>query len=282
MQDSPAREQAPNHWEKLVRHWSNIGYPLQPCAEDIAVYERFAERAAREGKGGLRALLLGVTPKIAASRWPEGTALTAIDNSPWVIEALWPAPGTPDGARVICADWRAMPIASGAIGFAVGDGCNSGLPFPGVLGAISGEVARVLRPGGLFLFRVFVRPDPAETVDDVACALASGRIGSVHVLKWRLVGALCRDAERGVRLGDVWAVWNDMRRLTARLGERPGWTAAEIETMDYYRHSDTRFYFPTLAQIRALMARDFADIGYVCGGYELAHQCPILVCVKQA
>jgi SAM-dependent methyltransferase len=266
-----------NHWNDVLRHWRNIGPPLAPSPEDIAAYERCAARAAHDG---LTALLLGVTPQIAASRWPPATTLTAVDHSPAMIEALWPAPGAPAGSRVICADWRNMPIDSGTIDVAMGDGCNPVLAFPHHVDAVCAEVARVLRPGGLFAFRVFLRPDVPETVDGVANALAAGRIGTVHVLRWRLVAAMCPVTEQGVRLGDVWEAWDGMRGLVARFDQAPGWTAAEIATIDMYRNMETRFYFPTLAQMRGAMAGHFTEAECICGRYELGERCPILVCAK--
>ena len=276
---SPVRGMARTHWDDVLRHWRNIGPPLAPSPEDIAAYERCAARACR-GRPGLDALLLGVTPQIAASRWPPATRLTAVDHSPAMIDAMWPAAGTPVGACAIRADWRAMPIDPETIDFAVGDGCNPVLAFPNDVDAVCVEIARVLRPGGLLAFRVFLRPDVAETVEDVAHALAAGRIGTVHALRWRLVAAMCPVTERGVRLGDVWDAWDGMRGLVARFGQSPGWTADEIATIDMYRNMETRFYFPTLAEMRGALSRHLAETDRIVGGYELAERCPILVFAK--
>jgi SAM-dependent methyltransferase len=281
MHDSPSPDRLPKVWQALLRRWSHIGHPLRPTPEDIATYERFAARAACEGNGRLRALLLGVTPQIVGCRWPDGTSLTALDISSRMIGTFWPVAGAPAAARVICGDWCAMPVEAGSIDFVVSDGCNPVLPFPRSFQAMVGEAARVLRPGGLLVLRLFLRRDPGETVDDIVAALRSDRIGSVHVLKWRLVAALCPDIERGICLGDVWPVWDRMRHLVPRPGA-PGWTPEEIETIDVYHNLETQFYFPTLAQVRCVMAQDFADMRHVCGSYEHAEQCPTIVCVKPA
>jgi hypothetical protein len=111
------------NWGKASRQWSLVGSPLRPDASDVAFAEAaIAERFRATGRPP-RAVLLGVTPELAACRWPAGTRLTAVDNSRAMIDALWPAPGVPDGAQVLCADWRAMPIADGSIDVVVGDGC---------------------------------------------------------------------------------------------------------------------------------------------------------------
>jgi SAM-dependent methyltransferase len=279
MHGSPSPDRLPKVWQDLLRRWNHIGHPLRPSAEDIATYERFAARAACECRGRLRALLLGVTQEIVGCDWPDGTSLTALDISSRMIATFWPVASAPAGARVICGDWRAMPIDTGSIDFVVSDGCNPVLPFPRTFQAVVGEAARVLRLGGILALRLFLRRDPGETVDDIAAALRAGRIGSVHVLKWRLVGALCPDIERGICLGDVWPVWDGMRHLVPRLGE-PGWTPEEIETIDVYHNLETQFYFPTLAEVRGVTAQYFDDVQHVCGSYEHAEQCPTIVCVK--
>jgi SAM-dependent methyltransferase len=266
------------HWSDMTGRWMHVDRPLKPSPDDIAVLERFATIAAQKISQDFVTLLLGVTPEIAGCRWPESTRLTAIDSSPAMIHALWPAPGIPAASRVICADWRNMPLGSGTIDFIAGDGCNAALSFPIDVSAMLSQVARVLRPGGMFVSRVFVRPEPIETVEDIERDLASGRIGSIHVLKWRLFAALCEDPAVGVRLADVWTVWNGMRALAARYGPERGWTPPEISTIEIYRGDvETRFNFPTLAQLRAVISQHFSEQCFIVGGYELADRCPLMV-----
>lgn len=269
------------HWRDMIDRWKHVGRPLKPTPDDIRIYERFAARAARRGGPGIAGLLLGVTPEIAGCRWPAGTDLTAVDSSRAMIDALWPAPGTPAASRAIRADWRALPLEPRTIDLVLGDGCNAALPFPDGVGGMAGEVARVLRPDGVFVLRAFVRPEPAETIADIARDLGAGRVGSIHVLKWRIFAALTGHSEAGVRLGDVWEVWNELRALTGLYGGAPGWSPAEIGTVDVYRGDrDTRFYFSTLAELRALMSRHFARQRCVHGRYELADRCPVMLLAR--
>ena len=280
-ESSSSKDLPGDHWSDMTSRWVHVGRPLKPTPDDIEVFERFAASTAQKVGRGLEALLLGVTPEIVGCRWPQGTRLTAVDSSRAMINAFWPAPGAPAARIAICADWRDMPLRSSTIDLALGDGCNAALPFTDGVSVMIREVARVLRPEGLFLLRVFVRPEPAETVEDVARDLAAGRIGSVHVLKWRLFAALCDDVEIGVRLGDVWDVWNRIRNLAAPYSPAPGWSAAEMGTIEIYRgDTETRFYFPTLAQLRALMSQRFASQRCIYGDYELADRCPIMILGK--
>jgi SAM-dependent methyltransferase len=264
-----------DHWRDMTARWRHVGRPLKPGPDDIALFERFAAVAAGRGNCGLDALLLGVTPEVAECRWPSGTRLTAVDFSLAMIRSLWPARAA---LGVACANWLALPMASRSVGFVIGDGCHAVLAFPRDVNAMAREVARVLRPGGMFVMRAFVRPDPGETAADVERDLAAGRIGSVHVLKWRLFAALSRNSESGTLLGDVWNAWDGMRASAAACLGRPGWSEPEMGTIEVYRGDrTTRFYFPKLEEIRGLLLEWFSGVEIFYGNYELADRCPIIV-----
>jgi len=276
--DPGCRSGKGGHWREMTDRWSQVGRPLKPGPDDIAAFERFAATAAARAGRSIEALLLGVTPEVAGCSWPSGTRLMAVDFSPAMIDKLWPARAAPAGSHVICANWLAMPIGSRTVDLVIGDGCHAALSFPGNVNAMAREVARVLRPGGMFLMRAFVRPDPGETVGDVERDLAGGRIGSVHVLKWRLFAALTRRTESGAALGDVWSAWDGMRGSAARYHAEPGWSGPEISTIEVYRGDrNTRFYFPTLEEIRGLLSERLCEEEIFYGGYELADRCPIMV-----
>ena len=269
------------HWRDMNSHWTHVGRPLRPGPDDVALFERFAAAAAGTTGARFDALLLGVTPEIAGCGWPPQTRLTAVDFSLSMIDSLWPAPGAPANSQVVCGNWLTTPIASQSMDFVIGDGCHAALAFPHEANAMAREVARVLRPGGTFVMRSFIRPDPGEGIAEVARDLAAGRIGSVHVLKWRLLAALCSDSPSGAALGDVWKAWDSMRESAARYGGRTGWSAAEIGTIEVYRGDvTTRFDFPTIAGLRALLARHFSAPECFYGGYELADRCPVMVMTR--
>jgi SAM-dependent methyltransferase len=265
------------HWGDMIGHWTHIGRPLKPGPEDIAVFERVATTAAGKAGGCFHALLLGVTPEIAGCQWPQGIRLIAIDSSVSMIDRLWPTPGAPPNSNVMCANWLTIPMAARSFDFVIGDGCHASLSFPGDVHAMLREVARVLRPQGTFVMRAFIRPDPPEKLECIARDLASGRIGSVHVLKWRLFAALCRDSESGTVLSDVWRVWDGMRALTAGFSAKPGWSTPELGTIEVYRGKGTRYYFTTLEEIGALVSQHFGTLDLFYGKHEFANCCPIMV-----
>jgi hypothetical protein len=61
------------------------------------------------------------------------------------------------------------------------------------------------------------------------------------------------------------------------LAEHLGWPAAEIRTIEAYRGQEAVYWFPTLAQFRSVIARDFDERACHWPGYELGERCPTFV-----
>ncbi|MFO0760573.1 MAG: class I SAM-dependent methyltransferase [Byssovorax sp.] len=265
-------------WRKNAAQWHRIGPPLRPVADDLAIVEEAAEewRAAHAGRP-LRALILGVTPELCTLPWPAGTALVAVDRSPDMIREVWPETGLPKGASAIAADWRDLPFPDGAFDLIAGDGCYSLLPFPDDYRIFGTEMRRVLAPEGRFLMRAFVQPAKRESADAVGEALWSGRIGSFHAFKWRLAMSLQPSTAQGVRLADVWDAWHSICPDPAALGERLGWPLDTITTIDAYRGAPAHYNFPSVAELRAILAGHFIEIACHTPSYELGDRCPTLV-----
>ncbi|MCC7273122.1 MAG: methyltransferase domain-containing protein [Alphaproteobacteria bacterium] len=266
-----------DNWSQASRQWASLGSPLRPSSQDIEACERAIARHAVARSRRFSSLLLGVTPELASCRWPPGTRLVAVDNSPVMIAALWPAPGVPAGAQAICGDWRSLPLEGGSIDAVVGDGCYATLTFPGDGEALGREVVRLLRPDGLFAIRVFLRPERAERLADLRAAVAAGRVGSVHALKWRIAAAVQPATREGVRLADIWEAWQTFAPAVAPLVGQPGWRTDEVGSLMRYRDNATRYYFPTVGEFRDVAHRFFVEAGCTHGSYELAERCPTFV-----
>lgn len=268
-----------DHWRHHAGNWANLGPPLRPSPEDVRIVE---QAIPAQGAAPLRALLLGVTPEIAGCRWPPGTCLLSVDRSRPMIEMLWPAPGAPADAWAICAEWRAMPLGSGAVDVAVGDGCYNVFDFPASADAFGAEIERVLSPGGIFIVRVFLRPDRKETLEDIARDLEGDAVGSLHALKWRIAGAIHGSTEEGVALSDIWEAWQRLRPLARKQGARWGWRPGEFATLEAYRGASARYCFPTIGNFRALVSRRFEERASATGSYELAERCVTFILAKPA
>jgi len=267
-----------DHFSRIVPQWSHFGPPLRPSPDDTAVVQRVAA-----GLGdAAQVVVLGLTPEIIACTWPADVTLSAVDHSAAMIQALWPPAAGPANSRVVVADWCTMPIPSDSIDLVAGDGCYALMSFPDGYEALTREVRRVLRPAGRFVIRVFLRPDRPEPVADIERAFAHGRIGSVHALKLRLLAALHGASGAGSRLDDIWRAWASMPPLPGALAGMRGWTAPEIVGIESYRGMESRYFLPTLAELRQTLGVFFDEVDCAWGRHELADRCPTLVLARGA
>jgi hypothetical protein len=268
---------APGPWERHARQWSRIGPPLRPSAEDARVVAAAIDEWRRAaGRRDPTILLLGVTPELCGIDARVGRVI-ATDHSLDMIRGVWPGRvRTRDAA--LAADWRALPIAAGSIDVALADGSLTNLPFPSGYAAVGSELRRTLAEGGLWIVRCFVQAGTPESVADVLSGLAAGEAGGFHAFKWRLAMALQVDARAGVALGDVWNALAAAEPDLDALAHRGGWTIESVRTIEAYRGLATRYSFPSLAELRAVIAEaGFSILEVVTPGYELGDRCPTIV-----
>ncbi len=264
-------------WEDLARRWDELRPPVRPARADTAILERVAaERCGAGGGRPRRALLLGVTPETATMRWPEGCRLLAIDSSEAMVRHVWPARDVPHGAAAL-ADWLAMPLRDGSYDLVVGDGSLSLPRYPGGCAATVREIRRVLSDRGVLAMRMFTRPDANESVEAIFADLAAGRIGTLDAAKWRLVMALHADTATGARMGDVWEAWTAHVPDPAALMRSLGWPEDAPRIFEGLQGLDARATFPTLAEVRALLADGFREVGCLRPGYADGDQYPTMV-----
>jgi len=266
---------SPDAWAKQAREWDRFMTPLRPHADDTAVVARTATRLAA-GRTGLEAVMLGVTAETATCAWPPATRLRAFDSSPDVIARLWPAERTPAGASAEVADWSAMPVETGAIDLVAADGALGCPPWPEEAAAVVAEVRRVLRPGGRFVARTSLRPERSETLEEILDDLEAGRIGGPFALKQRVAAALHTDGLAGMSMRAMWELWQELFPDQKAVAERFGWPFMAF-TMPHDYRPDIRLVYPTLAELRALLAPHFRELECLYGSYELAERCPTLV-----
>jgi len=243
------------YWEARSRHW-RVSTPISPLPEDIHFYEANAARDAGEAAGS-SALLLGVTPAIATMRWPAGTRLVALDWAEGMLRNVLPHASVESTAHALRGDWREMPLAEGSFDFVVGDGCYSTFPTFEGPAQLNREVARVLRRGGRFCLRCHRRPDAAIPIEQLFGRLLAGEFRDLDMFRWQLAMAVHGDSRDGVRLGDVWNVWRSHVPDPARIRDRLGWTDSALANMEGWKGSRSRYLFPTLDELRALVHADF-------------------------
>lgn len=260
-------------WEQLTRQWPRLGPPLRPCAEDLATAQAAVDEWALRSRGAsaaATALIFGVTPELRQLRWPVGTRVIAADRSTAMIRSI--------GATcsfVVQADWCRLPLANGTCDLAFGDASFTQLNVEQAA-QVMREAARVLRPGGMLVTRVFVRPDVDESPDEAWEELFAGRVGSFHAFKLRLLASL-HDGEGHVKIADAWAYFAKRCACPQALADQLGWPVEHIQTIDAYRGQSTTYWLPTIGEFREVAEWAFEELACSVPRYEVGARCPTFV-----
>lgn len=221
----------------------------------------------------VRVFLCGVTPEIATMPWPFPIDLFAMDQSESMVRIVWP--GDVGGLRQgRVGNWLNPGLPDHSRDLVIGDGCFAFFDAGGQR-KLARALSQLLRPGGLFVYRLYAQADRRESLEEVLQATRAGLIGNFHIFKWRLAMALQPDSRSGVKQHDIWRACQEAALDPARLPQ-PGWSARAAGTIRFYQGKESRLYFPTLAEFRNLLAESFQDIQVHFPSYELGERCPIL------
>ena len=228
------------HWSDIARRWAQVGPPLRPSAEDVAVYAGIVRTIKSP-----RALILGVTPELYRLPWPSDASVLAADHTFGMIEAVWPGPRE----AVMCADWRDLPLPDASRNLVMCDGGVHLLPYPHGQRKLATTLHRVIEPGGVCILRLFVPPAVRESGDQVLDDLLAGRIPNLNVLKLRLGMALQENANVGVELRLIFDVIARLAPSISDLADRLGWPREHLLAVESYRDSRTRYHFVTIDEV---------------------------------
>ena len=260
---------APPEWRNFAGVFARLRPPLRPTPSDVETMRRAIAGRDR------RVLLLGVTPELSVL----GTELVAIDNSPRMIDRVWP--GDSARCRAVLGDWTGLPFSDSTFDAVIGDGSlnSAGEGLERVLA----DVQRVLAPGGKATFRIFASPESPETLADIQRDADSGGAGNVHALKWRIAMSLAALAPGAVvPVAAILAEFNRMFPDRALLSSRTGWSEQEIATLDAYVGADHALAFPTATRMLEIAGPHLGSAEVAHGsGYPLADRCPTMVWTKQ-
>lgn len=273
-QDSrPGRASA--HWDAHAARWQLIGPPLRPAKQDLDYLRDSVARLGRvsgASQPARRALLLGVTPEIAELAWQPPYQLLAVDKSEGMVNAVWP--GDTATRRAVVGDWLAFREAP--FDLVVGDGIFTLFDFPDGYARLAAALAQLVAAGGLLSVRLFCRPEPSESPEQVFRALFAGAIGNFHVFKWRLAMALQGDATRGVRLADIWTTFCEHGESVTAVAARSGWPEPVVGTIEGYRDIEDRYSYSTAYEVVDALAEGFELVETWRPSYELGERCPHL------
>lgn len=222
-------------------------------------------------------MLLGVTPALAAMRWPDAVRLVATDWSTEMLARVWPKVGMPPGTATLCADWRQLPLPDSFYDLAVSDGCYTALASLADYRLLNGELHRVLKPGGSVLLRCCCRPTSRMAVDTLFEQLFGGRIASLDLFRFLLAMALYEDSRTEITRRAVWQVWvhhvPDARAIQSRMG----WSDDDLANMERIANMTHTFCFPTLDELVELAKPQFDLISHDIPGYEWGELFPRIV-----
>jgi SAM-dependent methyltransferase len=268
------------YWEQLATQLPGkpIPAPSAPSAGDLALYASFAAKLAESLRGRAPdALMLGVTRGIATMAWPKDTALAAIDWSQGMVRHRWPFDAVSRAAVLIVGDWRQMPLGDASRDLVLGDGCYAAMASFADCDGLHGELSRVLRPGGHFVQRCFLRPETPEPVDQVFEDLFEGRVGGFEVFRRRLAMAMHRADRVAVSADEVWQAWHARVPEPDELARRFRWPQETFRNMERWKGLLLRFPFPALSEVRDMTRRHFDMIDCRYPDYEMGERCPMLV-----
>jgi hypothetical protein len=165
-----------------------------------------------------------------------------------------------------------MPFESQSIDFCLGDGCLVLVPFS-EWPLVFSEVQRILTSGGHFAIRLFSRPEQREEQSDIRRSIENGSINSVHMLKWRIAGSLQGSLCEGVRCEDIWHAYQQICAESFIPVGEPGWTEAELSTLDRYAYSNCSLFFPTAKEWLESVSPYFSLKDVYAGRYAHAVHC---------
>jgi len=192
-----------------------------------------------------------------------------VDRDRSMVDALF----TPRAdRRAVVGDWLGMPLPAASMDLAIGDGAASLLGYPSDYATFAAELARVVRPGGRVVLRLFAMTVP-ETLETVRAAL--GTIGSFDALKWRIAMAMAiQSPARSVAVAVIREAFDRIVPDRAVLAARTGWRREVIDHIDIYRDSPARYSFPTVDEVSAAFAPHLVEISRRFPAYELGERCP--------
>src|SRR5256885_2158287 len=215
-------------WDEVAHSWDAYESPLRPHQDDLRITrEALVRWHASNPIEKARVFLCGVTPEIAAMDWPFPIDLTAMDQAASMVRIVWPG-DVPGVRRALVGNWMNSGLPAGSQDVVIGDGGFVFFSYPDGQQALASELHKLLRPGGLFIYRHYAQSERRESVGEVLDAMRAGRIGNFHIFKWRLAMALQDSSVSGVKQDDIWHAVIDSGLGTARLTARlppTGWSA---------------------------------------------------------
>lgn len=266
-----------NYWDLLARQFHHQQPPLRPSAEDTAIVSGIVHDWHRtHSPARTNVLLLGVTPEIATLPWLANTSLLAIEQSQAMIDAVWPG-NIPHQRKAVLGNWFDIDLKPQSFDLVLGDGFSTGMAYPDQYHNVAKRISQWLRPDGLFVARVFIRPERKETLERILTDLKNGKIRCFDILKWRLGMACQSSVEEGVIVEEIYHAWLAIAKDWPSVAADAGWPQPTVDTIKLYAGCRNRYHFPTIAEITPAFAESLELVSTTFPKYGFGECCPTLV-----
>ena len=251
-------------WRKHSEAWNRLLSPMKPAPSDVAHYQQLV------GQGPV--MMMGVTQEL----YPAFDNLTAFDRDEAMIERVWL--GDTETKRVTQKDWLSIEFDT-APNFAgiIGDCAIPMLANIATMRLFQERCVDWLKPGGVFVQRLFERPTVAYTRTNLLDIMSKPATINFHAFKWMLCMTIA--AESGYQVTDKsrFALFNELCKDRDQLAANTGWTRDAIDTIDLYLDGKNTIAFCDREEYLSTIPEHAVDIQFVnMTDYDLAENCPIM------
>lgn len=267
-------------WSKTQSMKYRGGFPLRPPAEAVeSIFEIISNLIIKKKLivKDICMVLLGVTPELANLPWPNNIKLKAFDKNKDMIKNVWISPKK-ISSSVNQSLWQKMPLESGSVHFILGDGCTTQLSNRKAYKDFFKEQRRIIRNDGFLLLRCFLNTERKESNNQIIKSALQGRIQFFGSLKWRIAMALLSNHHTfSIKVKKIHSTFNTLFPFRNELVKSCHWDINLINTIDTYKNSDISYTFPSLKELKILIAPQFEIIKIYYPHYELTKRCPIIL-----
>lgn len=259
-------------WKAPKDGWDKIAHPMRPSGDDLD-FRREAIAAWCAEYGVPRVLIMGVTPEYLHLPWPEGTHVLALDRSREMIDSVWEGPRQ----NAVSGDWTAMPLHAACRDLVLCDGGLSLVTYPVGLAATAAELSRIVVPGGLAIFRLYVPPEKQETPAQIIEAALAGQVADNTELSILLWGAMVDRRTMRYKAGESLTAMEAHGIDPRELYRRCGWNPDHVNGIEEMRKGDIWLNLPTVEQVAAAFAPGFELESVRIPSYRLGERFPTAI-----
>jgi hypothetical protein len=254
-------------WPKHSAAWNSIGPPMRPSQQVIDLFQDLA--------GPEQTMMMGVTPEFH----PAFEYMIAVDRDEGMIDKVWL--GDTKTKRVIHSNWMDMIWPEDNFSSIIGD---CALPMLTTLDRMTEFQQRCykwLKPGGVFVQRLFERPNEDYTWDQLVDMVSKPADINFHAFKW--VACMSLAAEVGYKISDPirFEYLNKLCADRAAVCKSTGWTREAVDTIDMYENGVQAVAFCNRAEWQSTVPEDALEVSFLYAyDYDLWQHCPILTWKK--